>query len=246
MSPARKHEFSMTPSEVLRYFLVLLRKFLRGFHLDREKSKAADWAMFGVTALGLIAAVASAIFLYMQLRDAQDNFKVDERAWIQLEPIKPPSISVDKDTGVASVTYELSLKNIGKTVARHARFHVAFVPASGLIGESDIVSRQEALANEDYPVAESGGAPHKQFQSKPNRWLETVIGPGATTPLPFRVSTDNRTTSTQLLLGHIDYTDEFDVPHWSRFCYILPQNFSGNLLMCAYGNQVDGHLEVIP
>jgi len=80
----RKHEFSPPPSEVLHRFLV----WLRGFHKDRERSNAADWAMVVLTALGLIVAVASAVFIYLQLRDGQKNFMLDERAWIELEPIQ--------------------------------------------------------------------------------------------------------------------------------------------------------------
>src|SRR5229473_4738660 len=82
-----------------------------------EKSKASDWAMVILTFLTAVAAFISAWLFQEQLIEARKSFKLDERAWIELEPIsqRPDPLNFDKDH--ASYRYELWLKNVGKTVA---------------------------------------------------------------------------------------------------------------------------------
>jgi hypothetical protein len=84
MTSPHKHDFTATPSEVLRYFLVCLR----GFHKDREKSKAADWATVGLKEP------------QRSTNAAITNSQMDERAWFELDG-KPKVVQSRKVEGQA-------------------------------------------------------------------------------------------------------------------------------------------------
>lgn len=130
MTTPDKPEFLPTSSGVLTYLLV----WLRGFHVDREKSKAADWAMVVLTFFTLLAAALSAVYLRGQLNENQKttqaalkqvdearrntdatvrNFEIDERAWMEVEIARHRG-----SMEVAMQQYDLVLTNMGKTVAR--------------------------------------------------------------------------------------------------------------------------------
>lgn len=47
------------------------------------------------------------------------------------------------------------------------------------------------------------------------------------------------------LIGRIDYTDEFGVPHWLKFCYFVV-NAKGDLWNCKEGNEEDRNPENPP
>jgi len=245
---SKSHEFSPQPSEVLRYLLV----WLRGLHHTRgeskasdsarEKSKASDWAMVGLTALGLVAAGFSAVFLYTQLKEAQrstdagiTNFMLDERAWIQLEPIKPGKTSrpgILSHGPVSVFEFPLYLRNVGKTIAINTVLRAAMMSANYdfLTGEKMILSVQDSLKDVDATVKPAFSA---------------VVAPNTTTPLITSLTTNDYIRGkSQFLLGVIDYDDEFENHHWLRFCYFIDEH-SGELSVCGYGNVGDKNPEVL-
>jgi hypothetical protein len=122
------HEFSREPSQMLRCVV----RWLRGFHLDRERSKAADWALVILTFFTVIAAVVSAWFFQQQLVEARrstdaaiHNFTVDERAWVELEPIKGTLSSPRTAKIGAGFSYPIYIRNVGKNVARDVRLRAS-------------------------------------------------------------------------------------------------------------------------
>jgi len=233
--------------------------WLRGFHLDREKSKAADWALVVFTALGLFAAAYSALLVYRQLKDGQANFMLDERAWIELEPMKPPKVVKDKD-GTISLFYKLNLKNVGKTVASATRLHAGFLgrDAAFIGDERRIKAEQDKLANEDRETQAEVERKMDQFEGKVNKqrklniehWFQTVIAPGAESTVPEEMWTEYPTVGPNetYFVGHLSYDDLFRVHHWLRFCYLVARKEGDEftLFLCQYGNNVDANLEIAP
>jgi hypothetical protein len=47
------------------------------------------------------------------------------------------------------------------------------------------------------------------------------------------------------LIGRIDYSDVFGVPHWMKFCFVIT-DASGKLGTCQDGNDEDRNPEVPP
>lgn len=242
MSP-RKHEFSPTPSEVLRYFLV----WFRGFHRDREKSKAADWAMVGLTFFTLVAAIVSAWFFQAQLVEARNStdatrndFRVDERAWIELE-IKPDQKG----------RYRIYPKNIGKTVARNIVTRIVSTKSISLfVSPARIACYQRYMTDE--AIREAEGEPGEETCGDPQEWTEKeievsnprVLAPNETSPVPVYQKWESPPAKfpPYVFIGRVDYLDAFNIPHWRTFC--LWTNERGEFAdTCNDGNQEDDNSE---
>ena len=73
-----------------------------------------------------------------------------------------------------------------------------------------------------------------------------VIAPGAVSTVPFTlVGQDDNTGKAVFLIGRIDYIDEFQIPHWLRFCFYVT-NINGELGNCQEGNDEDRNPEIEP
>lgn len=223
----QSQDLSPEPSLFLRYFLA----WLRGFHLDRERSKAADWVMVVLTFFTLLAAAVSAIYFQKQLTEARRstnaairNFMLDERAWI-LPDIK---ISEYKDVSGKYINYTVGVKNIGKTVGRDVVMTVDAVSAD----QFDI----KTIPSYQQPAPVAGGG----------TLLIPIIAPNSsaveTVDYPIHEGQIKASmTKRDYILGRIDYKDEFKDPHWLTYCFIvrmdLPQlNGCG---MGGSGNKAD-------
>jgi hypothetical protein len=251
----RKHQFSPTPSQVLRYFLI----WLRGFHRDREKSKAADWAMVVLTLSTLVAAIVSAVYLRGQLIETQKttkaalaqveearrsadatlaqvqearkntdaathDFKVDERAWVEIEIAKHPPIS-----NSAVILFDIVPKNVGKTVARGVSLRVDyFLRTSGERLEKKIRQFDQNL-----------------LQGKGSKVVvEQDIAPNANAAVPYGPAIDVGDPvgdAGYCLLGLLTYRDEFNVSHYRLFCFVGSKNLTNQ--PCEVGNEEDGNEE---
>jgi hypothetical protein len=239
------HEFSPEPSLVLRYFL----RWLRGFHLDRERSKAADWAMVVLTVFAVVAAFGSAWLFELQLFDARrstdatiHNFMVDERAWVELEAIKGTLLSAGSAKIGAGFTYPIYVHNVGKTVARDVKLRASRNGSQSSISMGDnadsLARIQDKLLLGKIPSA----ADIPITIATP-----TVLAPNSTSPVPAiligqepRYYTNDEWVS--YIIGRIDYADEFGIPHWLKFCFFVA-DAKGNLGNCKVGNDEDRNAE---
>lgn len=241
MTTSREHDSSPTPSKALRYFLV----WLRGFHRDRERSKAAEWAMVVLTALGLIAAGISAVFVYLQLRDAQNNFKVDERAWVELEPLEGTLDSPrTPNMNDADFSYPIHIRNVGKTVARD-------VEVRGIDDVSQNLTTMGSDANWVAWVQDQlllGKVSNTKGILITDISVPTVLVPNSSTATPATLfGAEPQASMTHqyvsYLVGRVDYADEFGVRHWLKFCFFVADD-KGRLRNCKQGNDVDHNSEL--
>jgi hypothetical protein len=210
----------------------------------REKSKGTEIALVVLTFLTAVAAIWSAHIFQGQLTEARlatqqstESFRIDERAWIEIEPVKPvllaPSVAPN---GGAAFTCDIYLKNFGKTVATEISVKAAdTLTAEGFDKNAELVNRNQ----DNIPVeAVTSRAPK-------------VLGPGATAAAPFRLTCQAPTTyesghqAIHYLIGRIDYRDQFRVKHWLRFCYFVV-NDRGEIWSCQEGNDEDHNSETQP
>ena len=77
-----------------------------------------------LTLLISIAAFWSGWLFQGQLTEARkatnlsaESFRIDERAWVEFEPVKPVPYSPRTDKFGALFEYDLYIKNVGKSVA---------------------------------------------------------------------------------------------------------------------------------
>jgi hypothetical protein len=238
-------EFSPEPSEVLRCVI----EWLRGFHVDRERSKAADWAMVSLTVFAVIAAIVSAWFFQEQLVEARrstdaaiHNFTVDERAWVELEPIKGTVKSPRTAKIGAGFSYPVYVRNVGKTVARDVRFRASRIGSQSSLTMGDnaqsLAWTQDKLLLGKVPTASDIPI----TIATPN-----VLAPNSVSPAPAILYGQERQPFPKdewvsYLIGRVDYTDEFGIPHWLKFCFFVA-DAQGNLWNCKEGNDEDHNPE---
>jgi hypothetical protein len=250
MTRAPKHEFSSTPSEVLRYFVV----WLHGFHRDREKSKAADWAMVVLTFLTVVAAIASAWLFEAQLKEARrstdaaiQNFKLDERAWIEIEAINPARVEPHATEKRIAYRYEFRVKNVGKTVASRVFMTLERVSFKDPVGynEKKILEAIESIGQS----AEIGETAEGKVTTALQSSVPRILAPNTSAPVPALIVAyvPIKSASAGLspikhdydyIVGAVYYYDVFQVAHSLSFCYIVSDD-QGSLRSCIFGNDED-------
>jgi hypothetical protein len=234
------------PSRVLETIL----KWFHDFHIDREKSKAADWAIFLVTTLGMVAAFASAVFLEIQIQDTRRSFKLDERAWIELETINVIHQERQK-------VYEFYPKNVGKTVAHDVEMKLTnFVAEPGSLPNSVIdcihwVWQPNASISKTQKVERTtgtkwcNGVAQDELSGvarvKEGR-IPSVIAQNEKVITPWVVFTIEPLLEREanFFVGRIDYVDNFGIAHWKKFCIYEELN---EFLSCKTGNEEDENPE---
>lgn len=136
-----------TPSE----FIVLIRDWLdRRKNAPREKSKAADWAIAGLTVLIAIAAFWSAFIFQGQLEEARRLTEISERPWLSVEISPLSGISWTKGAAPASglngspfMKLKVSIKNVGKSIAKDVQIDAKMIPTG-----ADFLQTPEAAENQ--------------------------------------------------------------------------------------------------
>jgi hypothetical protein len=244
-----KHDFSLTPSEVLRY----VRAWFH--HIGQEKSKTSDWALFGVTTLAMIAAFASAVYLSIQIDDTRHSFRLDERAWVELEPIKVTVTDDPKAPNIRVFTYEVYPKNVGKTVAHDVVVKSVFFSDQNYQPlDKEQIDCFQSLLGPSKETSVPANAPTglcKEEASEVKVWNEnrpvipSVIAPNATSTVPlifhgFEQKIGDEGWLTYLLIGRIEYVDVIGVEHWKKYCLVhMGKEFFG----CKFGNEEDENRE---
>jgi hypothetical protein len=173
-----------------------------------------------------------------QVKLTADSFRVDERAWVDLErvdkirtiPASPPFGTIFK--------YGLYFKNGGKTSARHLRIYIANF-TGGTAEDRDAVRMfQDRQWRE-----QSTGKPIPA----PDTPAPQTLDPGSTTPIPAYSTGQEPTRHDAFFLysyvvARIDYIDAFNVEHWKHFCFMI-MNSNGELGHCESGNDEDNNPE---
>jgi hypothetical protein len=175
------------------------------------------------------------------LERSDRHFQIDERAWIELEPIKIVGFAPPQKGFGAVFKYNIYPKNVGRTVARDV-----VVKAENSNASETLQLNAEAVRNvqDKYLLdkfTESGTA--KPVIVSPNP-MPAVLAPNTVSTVPFTLVGQEPQTfksggsNLSYLIGRIDYTDVFHVSHWLKFCFIVV-NSRGELHYCRVGNDED-------
>ena len=225
-------------------------------HATQESIKNATWA--GFVAVSIYALITMLMWGQMikqshiaseSLRQSTESFRIDERAWIELEPIKPAALfsAATKFIPRNSFTYELYPKNFGKTIARDIKMKANVSGWSESFGDSaDQMERwqDKFLLNQ---FTEMGTGKPVVIPPSP---IPKVLAPGVSTPVPYVVHAQapqyfkNGHAMYDYIVGRIDYSDQFNIPHWIKFCFFV-RNPGGELTSCQYGNDEDRNPETL-
>jgi hypothetical protein len=176
------------------------------------------------------------------LRKSVEQFRIDERAWIEIERIESSTMSVEVGNKIInSFRYRLYPKNVGKTAAHDVAVNAARNMQTSIRLESnadDMRRAQESLSLNILP---------KEARENP---VPRVLAPGATAAVPFVLDGQepqifSKDEWVSYLIGRIDYADDFGVKHWMKFCFYVGER-NGQLWNCHEGNDEDQNPETTP
>lgn len=228
-------------------------------HATQESIKNATWtatvavAVYALITLGVWGQmikqnrIASAV-----LRQSTETFRIDERAWLELEPFKSERVEISSALKQAipdakGSGQQVFIKNYGRTIARSITTRMSLVTADGSFGDDPprIRDVQDALRL------------GKNTSSDKNKWVliypqltPASIAPGVTTNTPIHLggiepyTTIDGKTMFNYNVGRIDYIDAFGVAHWKTFCFSIAKN--ATVAACNSGNDEDGNPELPP
>jgi hypothetical protein len=240
-------------------------------HAETQRTKIENiWRYVKGTAelVGIVAVIIYTIVSYFNWREQTDatnyagiqarkaretlnetikNFRLDERAWIVIEPVKPNR----RLTAFAQqkvFRYELYPRNVGKTVATGIIAKAQASSGGESIGQSpQVISniQDRELLNK---FRNNGGGPAIIPQSP----MPKVLAPGTSSTVPLSFDGREPITNPQwvrdrhelsYIIGRIDYCDEFRIRHWVKFCFFVA-NSDGDLANCQTGNDADRNPEI--
>jgi hypothetical protein len=237
---------------ILLTFGIVVVAGVTGYILAKQLSTMAEQTeILGIQAQSQAAGSSfSAVQTQKQLKVAQDNaetanqslkasvesFRIDERAWIEIEPIKPQLLMRgEADTGDL-FTCNIYLRNLGKTVATNISVRAADpMSTNGWDENAQVVTKSQDRIPKEIPSGR----------------VQTVLAPNEISAAPFRMTCQAPQTfksGGQLihyLIGRINYVDQFQVAHWKRFCYFVVNN-RGEIWNCREGNYEDKNPETPP
>jgi hypothetical protein len=215
-------------------------------HATQESIKKAT--QYAVVAASIYALISILIWCQMikqnkianaQLRQSIESFRIDERAWIEIQPIALPSNPAAR---LGAFRYELYPKNVGKTAATDIKIYVprGSMDSSITLGDNapNISRSQDMLVN---------GALSDIPRVNP---ISKVLAPNTVATVPFIMDGQapqyfSKDEWVSYLIGRIDYTDAFNIPHWLKFCFFVV-DARGTLWNCKEGNDEDRNPELPP
>lgn len=165
-----------------------------------------------------------------------ESFRMDERAWVELEPIKPTLLTPASNGFPASFTCDIYPKNAGKTVARDIAVKAwDFAASDGFADNAEMVrnTQDRLLLNESQNPTIKNGNP-----------VPKALAPNSTSPVPFRLTCQSPKVLASghqwmdYLIGRVDYCDQFQIKHWLKFCFYVV-NARGEIWACEHGNDED-------
>ena len=162
------------------------------FHLNREKPKVTDWLAVSLTLAVAIAAFWSACIFQRQLTEARratelaaESFRIDERAWIEIEPITPALLSPQDAKFSATFICNIYPKNVGKTVARDITVKAWDFGEAEEMGSNpeEMRNTQDKLLLDRFK--EMGTEKPVIIPANP---VPKVLAPNSVSPVPFRLT----------------------------------------------------------
>jgi hypothetical protein len=223
------------------------------------KIRRDQWRL-AVEAATLGAAIIAAVFAYRsfgevkrqadstqkQLEHSIESFRIDERAWLEIEPPSPVlKMAASAAIGGALFTYDFYLKNVGKTAA----FNIAVrAPRAAIDSGIELGDNPRGIALVQKQIMTKGFfggvSPSDEIILLSERNAKT-LGPGVRAFSPFQLyGQEPRFQRYRFLVGRIDYEDAFYVSHWSTFCFYV--DTGGALRYCREGNEEDKNPETPP
>jgi hypothetical protein len=200
----------------------------------QDSIRWAAWCAFGAAFVYAGIATYQSCLIRKQIENSAESFRIDERAWVELEPIKPMLVAPEDKNFGAMFTCDIYPKNVGKTVARDIDARAANVMSvDGWDENADVVSRAQDTMFSD-PSLNSVLVSH----------IPAVIAPNSVSPVPFRNGCQaprafpNGHMEMHYLIGRVNYCDQFNVKHWLRFCFYIG-TAKGEIWACKQGNYED-------
>jgi hypothetical protein len=175
-----------------------------------------------------------------------EQFRIDERAWVEIEPIRPVLLHPAESGFGAMFKYEIYPKNVGKTVALNIVVKAQNPSSNISLGSHEDWMRngQDKMLLDKFTYMGTG-----KPVIVPRAPVPKVIAPNTTSAVPFIINGQSPTYPNiewvSYIIGRIDYTDQFQVPHWLKFCFYVA-NARGELWNCQEGNDEDHNPETTP
>lgn len=189
------------------------------------------------------AAADAAIADKMQAANAEIFFRVDERAWVEIEKVEKIDTFPPDPPFATIFKYSFSVKNFGKTVAKDVRIRL-----DNMNGETAFESNQRAIRMYQDSLWRDGKS-GRRIVTPDKPGPQTIVPSGAFTIPVYSVGQEPTQSGGKFtygfMLGRIDYTDAFETNHWVRFCFMIV-NSKGELGHCQYGNDEDHNPEKEP
>jgi hypothetical protein len=218
-------------------------------HATQESIKNATWT--AVVAASIYALISLLIWCQMvkqsriasdTLRQSIESFRIDERAWIELEPIKTTPHSPRTEKIGASFEYPIYIRNGGKTVACDVQFRATRNGSQSSIS----MSRDAHALQWEQDQLLLGKVPSAVDIPIENP-IPKVLAPNTTSPVAIVLHGQEpqifpKDEIVSYLIGRIDYCDEFKVKHWLKFCFFVV-NARGEIWACQEGNDEDKNFE---
>ena len=202
-----------------------------------------------VEGIGITAAVIVAVANSCQWRDANRNFRVDQRPWIKVEliPSEPEGHQTDVTVATGSLlVIPIRVKNIGKTPANE----VTGTFAIQIAGKDDDLFLPPDMNDPPYVAHPTHliGFTHIEtgtiFPDQAHDWPISKVGNtkvGKSEPVALTQSEVDLLAHGAALIyigGTIAYFDEFGLKHWTRYCTTVPDSHNGQA-SCPKYNRAD-------
>jgi hypothetical protein len=221
-------------------------------HSTQNSIKRATW--FAAIAASIYALISLAVWRQTikqstiagaGLRQSTESFRIDERAWVELEPVKGTLSSARTGKIGADFSYPIYVRNFGKTVARNVQLRASRQGSQSSITMGDSA---EALAwTQDKlllgKVSTASGIPINMAMPK-------VLAPNTSSAIPIVLHGQEpqyfpKDEWVSYIIGRVDYADEFGIPHWVKFCFFVA-DAQGDVWYCKEGNDEDQNPENPP
>lgn len=228
-----------------------------GPHTTQKSIKKATWAAFyAVAVYALVTALMWCAMLKQNriasdaLRRSTESFRLDERAWVEIEPITASPISPPDKNFPAGFSCNIYPKNVGKTVATSISVRAASTLKTTEFSADEMQSLHGVLPTAKNYTVNIG--PEKVTESVDDRFprgpMPKVLAPNTSSNAPFRISCQATKDYPSggheytFVVGRIDYCDAFNVRHWKTFCFYVA-NPKGDVWNCQEGNDEDRNSE---